>query len=137
MGIEVEVAEDYSKLKDPYKLLAMAACDRCSDLREERRRILGDIDKIIFRLAVLKGQELLKFIAQISEPLAYLTKEYCKLAARWNGLETEVFDQGAVDAILNLPSTKLPKKKLRRDEIADAAAAILGRMCKLNHGRSF
>lgn len=100
--ITLEIADDYDVLADPRKLIPLASCNHCADLRVERRNIEGSLGSQCAAIGLIKSaRKELPRNARIN--IDILTKQYARLIARWNRLEGMAWEEGIVDAILDDP----------------------------------
>lgn len=100
--ITIYVSTSYDALADPNKLIPLAACNTCADLRTERRSIEHKIKTI----CTLRSRD--KKLAQAKEgphraALEKLLKQYAHLIARWYGMSGMCWDDAAVDDIMYQP----------------------------------
>lgn len=101
--IEIWVDAIYDTIGDPLKLLPLAACDRCADLRERRRKLEEMIKRTCERMTMKKGEELDKFKSAARITLTTLTKSYSRLAADWCRSNMPLWDEECVNAIMDSP----------------------------------
>ena len=80
--LEVEVDEAYAALDDPFRLLGMAACSTCTELRVSRRTLEEKIRRTASLLQGLTSRETdeRKALLNILRNLAYA---YWRLIGRW------------------------------------------------------
>lgn len=100
--ITVTIDDDYAELGDPLKLLGLAACNTCADLRVERRgleRKIAFACNQVLRAGKMDDDER----AEHAKGLSELLQEYAKMIARWHGKEGSCWDEAIVDAILSNP----------------------------------
>ena len=103
--ITVHVDNDYAKLGDPYKLLPLACCNRCADLRVSRRVLEKKIGNICTQLmfAGRKVESAARDRARTG--LTHWTKEYAKLIAKWHKMDGLCWDEAVVDQLMEKPET--------------------------------
>lgn len=100
--ITLEIDDAYAELGDPYKLLSLAACNECADVRELRRLLEDRVRKLAMTVAAMhhpKPEE----IASVRKNLLVLCEKYSRMIARWHRMEGMAFDAAVVDDILNRP----------------------------------
>lgn len=114
--IIVEVDDSYSELGDPMKLLPMASCDRCADLRIKRRQIEGKIKAAVMVIIQAQGKVSSESRAMIAEALRVQTQAYSRLIAEWHNMSGMAWDENIPEAIMEKP---------------DKWANILGRLWKI------
>jgi hypothetical protein len=95
------IDDDYGKLGDPFKLLKMAACNRCSDLRTKRTRLEDQIRKICLSMVASRpGQD---EAARIMVGLDKLTQRYALLVADWHNMSGSAWDQTFSQMLMDRP----------------------------------
>lgn len=103
MPITVEADDSYAALGDPFKLLPLAACNQCADLRVSRRRIEAKV-RFLSRVIQMAGNNATDTLLKSSrETLTKLTQDYAKMIARWNKLEGMAWDEECVNQIMDHP----------------------------------
>lgn len=100
--ITVEIDDAYANLGDPFKLIKIACCDRCADLRVERRMLEDKVRK------VCRVRELDPKLAKTREQshrstLEKLLKQYSNMIARWHYLSGMCWDDRATETIMDHP----------------------------------
>lgn len=93
--ITVTINDEYAKLGDPYKLLPLASCNRCADLRQQRRS-LEDRFRRASRIVSLCGsdsdqRQTMKGVLQ------RLCVAYADLVIRWKRVSP--MDQDTIKAM--------------------------------------
>ena len=101
--ITVEISDDYAKLHDPYKILPMACCNFCSDIRVERRMLEGTIQRVCSAISVVPVSDE-KRRATMRGVLEKLTKKYAGMVARWYGMEGGLWEEGVLDVLMKNPN---------------------------------
>jgi hypothetical protein len=100
--ITVEIDDSYAGLGDPYKILPLAACNRCADLRVERRRLEERVQRVCNNLIFSAGSSsALKTSTRTI--LTKLTKSYASLIARWHEMDGMSWDEEVVNQIMDHP----------------------------------
>lgn len=99
--ITLEVDDAYAALGDPHKLLPMAACNFCSDIRVERRRLEASLAKVAAMIALVPRDG--KEAATLRAVVERMTKNYAEMIARWHHLQGCVWDVEAVNLIMDKP----------------------------------
>lgn len=101
--ITLEIDDSYSEISSPVKLLPLAACNRCADLRVERRAIESKVKFIcLMRHNNPKAAESRK--EHHRQALEKLLKGYANLIARWHYLEGMSWDDECLNVIMEKPS---------------------------------
>jgi hypothetical protein len=104
LPITIEIDDDYAALGDTFKLLPLSACNRCADLRVERRSVENKVAFIcMMRHRDPKARENKK--EQHREMLERLLKQYANMIARWNGMSGMCWDDAALDDIIERPGS--------------------------------
>lgn len=100
--ITIEVDAEYAELGDPLKLLPLAACNQCADLRVERRFLEDRIRKAAMIFAAIRkpGDEA-KQVARVN--FTSLCTRYARMIARWHRVEGMSWDQAIVDQMMERP----------------------------------
>lgn len=101
--IILTIDDAYAELGDPSKLIPMAACNRCADLRIRRRSIEEAIKRSVFPLLTpSKTREANEQKAR--EELIILTKKYTALIAEWTDAADPWWDIDIIDSIIANPA---------------------------------
>ena len=100
--ITLQIDDAYAELGDPYKLLSLAACNECADVRELRRLLEERIRKVAMMVAAMdrpkqEEKDLMR------KNLLVLCEKYSRMIARWHRMEGMAFDAAVVDDILTRP----------------------------------
>lgn len=90
--VYLEIDEDYARLGDWLKLSPMAACNRCADLREEKRGLEGKIRAACYWTENLKPEEKKKLEAKLTKRFTLLAEKYAKFVAKWYGFSGMTWD---------------------------------------------
>jgi hypothetical protein len=99
----VIIDDGYAELGDPYKIIPLYCCDRCADLRVERRNLEARIGKGCSLAALLpEGQS--KQREAIRSILERLTKAYARMVARWNHMDGELWESALVEQMMEKPN---------------------------------
>ena len=100
--ITVEIDDTYAALGDPLKLLGLACCDRCADLRVEHRKLEANI------MHLCRIRELDPKVAKAREQshrstLEKLLKQYANMIARFHFMEGMSWDDASLELIMDKP----------------------------------
>lgn len=101
--ITVEIDDDYSKLHDPLKLLPIAACNRCADLRVERRKLESKVKITAMMLALAGKHRTNELESKCRSVLDALLKQYANMIARWNYMQGMSWDEECIAVIMEHP----------------------------------
>ena len=99
--ITTQISEDY--VGDPHKILPLSACNRCADMRVEKRQIESRIKFTCMMRAFgpkfhADGQE-----SKTHTTLTTHARAYCELLARWHNLD-EMWDPEIVRNLMDTPA---------------------------------
>jgi hypothetical protein len=100
--LALQVDDSYADLGDPFKLVGMAACNRCADMRVERRKLEHEIRTFALGLIGLKGKARQDAESAAAPFLHKLLESWLDLAKRWRGVAVE-YDDGMLDSLLAKP----------------------------------
>jgi hypothetical protein len=101
--VDVEVADDYMPLGDPYKLFKLLVCNRCGDYSDKASRLRGHIRRACVLLIQAGASEVEGLREKLRPTLESLLKRYLTLHAGWVGGEADDLDPIIVDALLRSP----------------------------------
>lgn len=101
--ITVQVDDAYAELGDVFKLLTLACCNRCADLRVKRRNLEDGIKKIVNPLIAKFGNASVEESNMARAALVTLTKKYTAMVADWLHSTTPWWDVTIVDSIMEKP----------------------------------
>lgn len=100
--ITVEIDDTYAGLGDPFKILSFATCNRCSDLRVERRRLEYHLRRVCSGLEILKSAKVV-IPDKARANLVAITRQYAEMVSRWNNMKGMLWEEAIVDALLQDP----------------------------------
>lgn len=100
--ITVEIDDGYAAMGDPFKLLKLAACNRCADLREEKRMLEAKFKRACSLLSAVpvgdpKRRETMRNVLEV------LTKKYAEMIARWNGMDGSLWEEAILNTLMERP----------------------------------
>ena len=101
--IGVEVDDDYAGLGDPFKLLPLASCNRCSDLRVERRNLELRLERCC-SLVSMTGLDEAKRRETLKGVLGTLSRKYAEMISRWHNHEGSLWDESIVSQLMDNPA---------------------------------
>jgi hypothetical protein len=99
LPITIEVDDSYTR--DPYKIIPLACCDFCSDIRVERRGLEYGIAKVAN--LVLVSPKASKEAETARAALIRLTQKYAQMIARWHRMNGMAWDEEGVNLIMDKP----------------------------------
>lgn len=98
--LELKVDDDYAATGDPFKLVRLASCNRCADLRTRQRRIEKSIETLSGSLLCHPSNE---ERVTTREGLCRTTKSLLKIACEWYHAEGVAWEEAIVDQIMTHP----------------------------------
>lgn len=103
LPITLEIEDGYAGLGDPHKLIPMASCNHCADLRVCRRTLEGKL-RTVCRVIQMSGQNATDTLkSNTKKSLTRLTQDYAKMIARWHRLEGMAWDEECVNQLMEHP----------------------------------
>lgn len=100
--IEIWVDDAYARMGDPFKLVKLAACNRCSDLKVEKRLLDSRLNWAISRLQLAGDEKAAS--DRYRGIVSGLMHKYWDLICRWTSIRNTEFDEGIVEMVLSNPS---------------------------------
>lgn len=98
----IEIDDEYAKLGDPMNLIRLAACNRCADLRDEKRKLEDKINVLCTWLLQLSEPGRIKARDKALASFTRVTEKYASLVASWlNG--QKYFDSSFPESLFNRP----------------------------------
>lgn len=101
--ISVTVDDDYAKLGDPYKILPLACCNRCGDLREQRRALTDRVRRAANAFGAIHHPSE-NTVESARKGIGGLCKKYAELIAEWHNKDGCCWDEAVVETILANPN---------------------------------
>lgn len=102
-AISVEIDDGYSKLGDPFKLMRMASCNPCADMRTKKRDLEFQITALCRHLIFCQGKNRDNEVNHKRDLMFRLTKDYATVVAQWEKAKTVVWDAEFPEQLLNNP----------------------------------
>ena len=99
----VQVDDGYAPLGDPYKLMRLAACNRCADLRTRRHSLEQSIQTVCRTIAYCTAKGRDAAIARAKPMLDALTRKYCVLVADWHNMSGYLWDEAFPAMLIEKP----------------------------------
>lgn len=96
------VAEDYNELGDPMKLMKLAACNRCADIKTAQRKLEAAISK---ECGLLLNRPDEKTRTKIKTSLCLLTRSYLEVISDWLNRQTAQWEEAIVDDMMARPNS--------------------------------
>lgn len=103
--ITLTIDDNYDAIGDPLKLLPLASCNHCADLRVARRSLEKKLSVICNEMIFSSKKADAASKERSRTALTHWTKEYSKLIARWNNSEGMLWDEEVVNQMLEHPET--------------------------------
>lgn len=100
--ITIEIDDSYDVLGDPQKLIPLAACNHCADVRVKRRNLESALQRQCSAIQLLNSAGV-KVPEKARKNLTYLAQQYAKMIADWNHTKDTAWDDAIVDALLQKP----------------------------------
>lgn len=101
--ITIEIDDDYTSLGDRFKIFVLATCNRCADLRVERRNIECKVKITAMMLVVAGNHRTPELDSKCRNVFEDLLKKYANLIARWHYLSGMSWDDEAVRLAMDKP----------------------------------
>jgi hypothetical protein len=101
--ITIEISDEYEVNNDPLKILPLASCNRCADIRVERRRLEDKVRVTAMTLAMAGKHRTAEVAAKTRTVIEKLLKDYANLICRWHYLSGMTWDDAAVDTVMEHP----------------------------------
>ena len=103
--ISVQMPDDDNDLRALFErvLLPMACCNRCADLRVERRILESRLQRCCTLIRML-GPGMSKERETLRAVLTRQTKKYAELIARWHRLDGSLWEEAIVETIMEKPA---------------------------------
>ena len=103
LPITVEVAPDYSIEHDPNKLLPLACCNLCADVRVAKRLLEAKLSKVMRTYQLLGSEPKPDRRNKTEAALTKLTQEYARNISKWHKRQGCVWDAECVNMMLDKP----------------------------------
>lgn len=106
--IFLEIDDAYAGMRDPYKLVPMASCNRCADLRVRKRTLEERISRTCMayfqhlHVRGEKGPEQSEE-AEVKQVLVALTKKYTEWFGEFSGISGYLWDMELVNLLMDRP----------------------------------
>lgn len=104
----ISVDDNYAQVGDPFKILPMATCNRCEDMREKKRTLEEAIAKVCFQLKAFSDKITADQIAKSKASLEGLTRAYSRMVAKYLNATYPAWDIECVNLLVSQP-THWPK----------------------------
>jgi hypothetical protein len=103
MPLTLTIDDGYPADLDPHQLIQIAACNSCADARVARRVIEAKLGRVCYQYSILPIAKRDETRANVAAVLTKLTKDYASMIARWHKFQGQVWDQEAVNLLLDKP----------------------------------
>jgi hypothetical protein len=101
--ITLDIDDNYAALGDPFKLITLAACNRCADLRTRRMAITDKIAAVCYTVAFAPASIRSETKEKMKPVLRGYLMAYVGLVEDWKGGDSGEFDESVVEAVLSAP----------------------------------
>lgn len=98
----VQIADDYPSA-DPFKLLRLAACNRCADLRVKKRVLEESLCRTCNTVQFASQSNKNAAIEKARPLLDTLTRKYASLVADWHNMSGYLWDEEFVNLLTEKP----------------------------------
>lgn len=99
----LHVDDAYAEHGDIFKLMKLAACDHCADLRLNRRLLESRLQRICALLCNCRANQREEKSATVRDVLTRLTQDYAKLVAAWHNMSGMAWDEEMVNLLIEKP----------------------------------
>lgn len=99
----ISVDDDYAQVGDPFKLLPLAACNRCADMKEKKRTLEDAIAKVCFHIRALGQKISADQTAKSKATLEILTRAYSRMVAKYLNATYPAWDMSCVNLLVDKP----------------------------------
>lgn len=102
-NLVVIVDDTYAELGDPFKLLRFAACNRCADIRERKRKLEESIRKVCIGVQRSSSKDLKAEMSFAMTQLEPLTRKYAVLVADWHNKSGYMWEESFPSLLIEKP----------------------------------
>jgi hypothetical protein len=99
--LTLHIAEDYDEVGDSLKIMKLAACNRCADLKTRIRRLEGDLSK---ECGMLLTKPHFTIKDRIKSRLAALSRAYLNTISNWLNREPAQWEETILEDMLENPN---------------------------------
>ena len=99
----ISVDDDYAQVGDPFKLLPLAACNRCADMRVKKTSLEEAIGKVCFQVRSLGQNITADQTAKSKATLEILTRAYSRMVANYINATYPAWDMECVNLLVDQP----------------------------------
>jgi len=97
LELHLQIDASYARENDPLKIIPLAACDHCADLRVRRRSLHDSFVKVCNSVGFTNDRDKLR------EPLEALIRKYLILIADWLGKPVVAFEGCMTEPFVTRP----------------------------------
>lgn len=101
--ISLSCDDEYDAIGDPQKLVPLAACNDCADVRVLRRILEKKIQTVCGNFNSLRLKEREESEHEVRKALNRLTTEYCRMIARFHKKSGMAWDDAIVNQLIEHP----------------------------------
>lgn len=102
-GLVLKIDDSYDEIGDPFKLLKLAACNNCADVRVWRRKVEARIDFTVSFVKKAKADKDSLKLDALKRKLDDLCREYLRMVAQWMGQSEVGWDPQISESIIDNP----------------------------------
>jgi hypothetical protein len=103
MLLRLEIDDDYDDVNDPNRLIPLAACNRCAELRVRRGKILYGVREGVLQIIRADRGDRAEVTEKLRPALRGLLQSYLRLARDWKRGELPEWDEAILDMLLFKP----------------------------------
>ena|SRR5437879_1511101 len=104
MALSLQVDSEYADFGDPLKLARMSSCNRCADMRTDRRRLTHALVKACNSSAAIPRSDAPAREAAVAR-IRKALQGYCALIADWRNHPFTSFTDELVDEVMDKPNS--------------------------------
>lgn len=97
--LKLHFDDEYAKLRDPFGLMRLAACNRCGDYRAKRRGLLMDLHRLC---CIAAGSE--KGKEACARGIEAALRAYSEMFAQYQVSTPPEFDSAILESVMSKPT---------------------------------
>ena len=101
--ITVEIDDTYAELGDQLKLLPLACCNNCADIRNLRSKLERKIQAVCTLVHMAGNHATTELINKSRNTLIGLTKDYARMISQWHHMDGMAWDEECVNLLIDKP----------------------------------
>ena len=103
LPISVQVDDTYAETGDPFKIIKLAACNWCADVRVSRRKLEAHLARVCRNWQLLGADPKPEQREKFGDILTRLTQAYARMVSKWHRKEGCIWDEACVQLLLDKP----------------------------------